>query len=68
MTIQAQIIEVLKAAQRETQAAIVLITHDLGLIAELADRVVVMYAAGSSRSATSSRSSSRLGTRTPPAF
>jgi oligopeptide/dipeptide ABC transporter ATP-binding protein len=44
VTIQAQILEVLKAAQRETQAAIVLITHDLGLIAELADRVVVMYA------------------------
>jgi len=44
VTIQAQIVEVLKAAQRETQAAIVLITHDLGLIAELADRVVVMYA------------------------
>jgi oligopeptide/dipeptide ABC transporter ATP-binding protein len=44
VTIQAQIIEVLKAAQRETDAAIVLITHDLGLIAELADRVVVMYA------------------------
>ena len=44
VTIQAQILEVLKAAQRETHAAIVLITHDLGLIAELADRVVVMYA------------------------
>ena len=44
VTIQAQIVEVLKAAQQETQAAIVLITHDLGLIAELADRVVVMYA------------------------
>jgi oligopeptide/dipeptide ABC transporter ATP-binding protein len=44
VTIQAQIIEVLKAAQRETHAAVVLITHDLGLIAELADRVVVMYA------------------------
>ena len=44
VTIQAQIVEVLKAAQKETQAAIVLITHDLGLIAELADRVVVMYA------------------------
>src|SRR5690242_12217087 len=36
VTIQAQIIEVLKTAQRETHAAIVLITHDLGLIAELA--------------------------------
>jgi oligopeptide/dipeptide ABC transporter ATP-binding protein len=44
VTIQAQIVEVLKAAQQETQAAIVLITHDLGLVAELADRVVVMYA------------------------
>jgi oligopeptide/dipeptide ABC transporter ATP-binding protein len=44
VTIQAQIVEVLKAAQDETHAAIVLITHDLGLVAELADRVVVMYA------------------------
>jgi oligopeptide/dipeptide ABC transporter ATP-binding protein len=43
VTIQAQIIEVMRAAQQETQAAIVLITHDLGLVAELADRVVVMY-------------------------
>jgi oligopeptide transport system ATP-binding protein len=44
VTIQAQIVEVLKKAQNETHAAVVLITHDLGLIAELADRVVVMYA------------------------
>jgi len=44
VTIQAQIIEVLKTAQRETHAAIILITHDLGLVAELCDRVVVMYA------------------------
>jgi oligopeptide/dipeptide ABC transporter ATP-binding protein len=44
VTIQAQIVEVLKSAQRETHAATVLITHDLGLVAELADRVVVMYA------------------------
>jgi oligopeptide/dipeptide ABC transporter ATP-binding protein len=44
VTIQAQIVEVLRAAQRETHAATVLITHDLGLIAELADRVIVMYA------------------------
>ncbi len=44
VTIQAQIVEVLRTAQRETHAATVLITHDLGLIAELADRVVVMYA------------------------
>jgi oligopeptide transport system ATP-binding protein len=44
VTIQAQIIEVLKKTQEETHAATILITHDLGLIAELADRVVVMYA------------------------
>ena len=44
VTIQAQIVEVMRAAQQETNAAIILITHDLGLIAELADRVVVMYA------------------------
>jgi oligopeptide/dipeptide ABC transporter ATP-binding protein len=44
VTIQAQIIEVMKTAQQETHAATILITHDLGLIAELADRVVVMYA------------------------
>jgi len=44
VTIQAQIMDVLRAAQRETRASLVLITHDLGLIAEMADRVVVMYA------------------------
>jgi oligopeptide/dipeptide ABC transporter ATP-binding protein len=44
VTIQAQIVEVLRTAQRETHAATILITHDLGLIAELADRVLVMYA------------------------
>ena len=44
VTIQAQIVEVLRAAREQTQAATILITHDLGLIAELADRVVVMYA------------------------
>ena len=43
VTIQAQVLDVLQAAQRETQAATILITHDLGLIAEMADRVVVMY-------------------------
>ena len=43
VTIQAQILEVLKKARDETHAATILITHDLGLIAELADRVIVMY-------------------------
>jgi oligopeptide/dipeptide ABC transporter ATP-binding protein len=44
VTIQAQILEVLKEAAAETNAATILITHDLGLVAELADRVLVMYA------------------------
>ncbi|MGH3355387.1 MAG: ABC transporter ATP-binding protein [Nocardioidaceae bacterium] len=44
VTIQAQILEVLKTAQEETHASVILITHDLGLIAEMAHRVVVMYA------------------------
>ena len=44
VTIQAQILEVLKTAQRATGAAIVMITHDLGVIAGFADRVMVMYA------------------------
>jgi oligopeptide/dipeptide ABC transporter ATP-binding protein len=44
VTIQAQVLEVLKGAAAETQAATIMITHDLGLVAELADRVIVMYA------------------------
>jgi oligopeptide/dipeptide ABC transporter ATP-binding protein len=44
VTIQAQIMDVLRAAQRDTDAGLIMITHDLGLIAEMADRVVVMYA------------------------
>ncbi|GAA2301709.1 ABC transporter ATP-binding protein [Nonomuraea roseoviolacea subsp. roseoviolacea] len=44
VTIQAQVLEVLKTAQAETGAGIVMITHDLGVIAGMADRVLVMYA------------------------
>ena len=44
VTIQAQILDVLGTARRETGAGIVMITHDLGVVAGLADRVVVMYA------------------------
>jgi peptide/nickel transport system ATP-binding protein len=43
VTIQAQIMEVLAQVRRRTGAAMVLITHDLGLVAEVADRVAVMY-------------------------
>ncbi len=44
VTIQAQILEALKTAQEATGAGIVMITHDLGVIAGFADRVLVMYA------------------------
>jgi peptide/nickel transport system ATP-binding protein len=44
VSIQAQIIQLLKRLCRERGAAIMLITHDMGVIAETADRVAVMYA------------------------
>ena len=44
VTIQAQVLTLLKDLQQETRMAILLITHDLGVVAEVADRVAVMYA------------------------
>jgi peptide/nickel transport system ATP-binding protein len=44
VTIQAQILELMRELKGRTGAAIVLITHDLGVVAEMAERVVVMYA------------------------
>ncbi|WP_329495122.1 ABC transporter ATP-binding protein [Kitasatospora herbaricolor] len=44
VTIQAQVLDVLRTARRETGAALVLVSHDLGVIAGMADRVAVMYA------------------------
>ena len=44
VTIQAQILDLLRTLQSETGTAIVLITHDLGVVAEMADDVLVMYA------------------------
>jgi oligopeptide/dipeptide ABC transporter ATP-binding protein len=44
VTIQAQILELLKRLQAELGMAVILITHDLGVVAETADRVAVMYA------------------------
>jgi peptide/nickel transport system ATP-binding protein len=44
VTIQAQILELLKQLQAELGMAVILITHDLGVVAETADRVAVMYA------------------------
>ena len=44
VTIQLQMMELLQSLNRETGMAILLITHDIGVVAELADRVMVMYA------------------------
>jgi oligopeptide/dipeptide ABC transporter ATP-binding protein len=44
VTIQAQILDLMRGLQRESNTAVVLITHDLGVVAEMADRVAVMYA------------------------
>jgi oligopeptide/dipeptide ABC transporter ATP-binding protein len=44
VTIQAQVLEVLKTVQDATHAATILITHDLGIVAEMCERVIVMYA------------------------
>jgi oligopeptide/dipeptide ABC transporter ATP-binding protein len=44
VTIQAQILDELRKLRAETGAAVILVTHDLGVVADIADRVVVMYA------------------------
>ncbi|WP_426706557.1 dipeptide ABC transporter ATP-binding protein [Corynebacterium auriscanis] len=44
VTIQAQILDVIRVAQRETGAASIMITHDMGVVAGMADEVLVMYA------------------------
>ncbi|WP_034299356.1 ABC transporter ATP-binding protein [Herbaspirillum sp. RV1423] len=44
VTIQAQILDLMRALKREHGTAILMITHDLGVVAEMCDRVVVMYA------------------------
>ncbi len=44
VTIQAQIMDILKRIREETNTSIILITHDLGVVASMADRVAVMYA------------------------
>src|SRR5437868_9974607 len=44
VTVQAQILDLLRKLQRDHRSAIVFITHNMGVVAELADRVMVMYA------------------------
>src|SRR5699024_1925124 len=44
VTIQAQILDLMKDLQKKTGTSIIIITHDLGVVANIADRVAVMYA------------------------
>ena len=44
VTIQAQILDLMRGLRRDTETSIILITHDLGVVAEMADEVAVMYA------------------------
>ena len=67
VTIQAQILDELRELRDETAAGIILVTHDLGVVADIADRVIVMYAGGSSSRARSTSSSTTPSTPTPGA-
>ncbi|GAK00849.1 MULTISPECIES: ABC transporter ATP-binding protein [Geomicrobium] len=53
VTIQAQIIELFQEIQRKTGVAIIIITHDLGVVAQIADRICVMYAGKIAETGTS---------------
>ena len=64
VTVQAEIFDLLRELQRETRTALLLITHDLGVVAEMADEVVVMYA-GPDRRALADRGAFRRARSTP---
>lgn len=63
VTIQAQILELIKKIQREKHIACIFITHDLGVVANMADRIAVMYAGKSSNTGVRKRSSLNRSTR-----
>jgi peptide/nickel transport system ATP-binding protein len=53
VTVQAQILDLIRELQKEFNSAVIIITHDLGVVAELADHILVMYAGRSVEYATS---------------
>ena len=66
VTVQAQILDLLQAQQRERFMAMILVTHDLGVVAGRADDIAVMYAGPDRREgADPARCSPRCATRTP---
>lgn len=68
VTIQAQIIELMQEMQEKNGNAIIMITHDLGVVADMADKIMVMYAAVPSSSVLLRKSSTRAATPTPGAL
>ena len=67
VTIQAQILDLMKDLKAKVGAAIILITHDLGIVAEVAERVMVMYAGRKVEEAPVAHCSAGRGTPTPRA-
>jgi len=59
VTIQAQILDLMRELKRTSDAAIILITHDLGVVAEVCDEVAVMYAGEIVERAPATRCSKR---------
>jgi len=59
VTIQAQILDIILDLQEKLGTAVILITHDLGVVAETAQRVIVMYAGKESGGGPTSRTCSR---------
>ena len=67
MTVQAQILDLIRDLQKEFGSAVIIITHDLGVVAELADDILVMYAGRGVEHGTAEQSSTSPSTRTPGA-
>ena len=65
--IQAQILELLKGIARDFGMAIILVTHDLGVVAQVCDRIVVMYGGGVAEENEAARLSARRSTLYPAA-
>jgi dipeptide transport system ATP-binding protein len=65
VTIQAQILDLLRSLQRERGMALVLITHNMGVVSEMAQRIAVMYAGQIMEEQSAPRSSTRRSTPIP---